>query len=205
MSNDPDAIIRTLRPYLLHPGSIFAVLAAISGFVPLIEEAVKPVGLWFLAGRGLTPQEGFVGGLLSGAGFAFFESLGIAGSYSSENWTTLVLARAGTSLLHITTTALVGYGLAGAWQQRRFVRLGAVFLSAVALHGLWNALSIGSSITQLFGDALTGNAGGNTWLSFGATAAPWGLGFLVVLLLGILIGMNAWLRKPNLAGQPQPE
>ncbi len=49
---------------------IFGVLAVISGIVPLIEEILKPIALWSLVGKDLTDQEGFVAGLLSGAGFA---------------------------------------------------------------------------------------------------------------------------------------
>jgi len=72
---DLDALILLMKPYILQPAVIFWSLAVIGGVMPIIEEVVKPLAIWVLAGRKITPQEGFVSGLLCGAGFALMENV----------------------------------------------------------------------------------------------------------------------------------
>jgi hypothetical protein len=116
--------------------------------VPLIEEALKPAGVWLLAGRRLTPAAGFAAGVLSGTGYALIESL-LLSSGSGEDWAFLVFARIGTGTIHILTTGLVGWALALAWGENRYLRLGAVYLLAVSIHGLWNSLTLVTAFTNL--------------------------------------------------------
>jgi hypothetical protein len=136
-----DIYLRMLGPYLTRPAVLFTIFAFIAVLVPLIEEALKPIGLWLLAGRMMTPAQGFAGGALSGAGFALFETLGNASS-AGEDWTILVVSRIGTAVIHITTTALVGWALAKAFRGRGWLRLGLTYLGMVGVHGLWNGLAI---------------------------------------------------------------
>ncbi len=75
-SANPEALSRILAPYLSQPWVIFAALGFTAGLTPLLEELIKPLPLWLLAGRKLTPQEGFSGGILCGAAFALVESSG---------------------------------------------------------------------------------------------------------------------------------
>jgi len=142
-----DEVLELLWPYLVKPGVAFAGLVYIAVLVPLIEEVLKPIGVWLLAGRELTPTQGFTAGALSGAGYALVENLGA--SANLESWAALVLARAGTAVLHIYTAALMGWALAAAWQERRYVRLAVAYLLAVSLHGLWNGLSVFGGVLTL--------------------------------------------------------
>ncbi len=53
-----DAILNILLPFLLNPGVLFLGFVFISVLVPLIEETLKPIGVWFLAGQKITPAMG---------------------------------------------------------------------------------------------------------------------------------------------------
>jgi hypothetical protein len=145
-----DAILRILLPFLLRPGILFAAFAFISVIVPIIEEALKPIAVWFHAGQKLTPVQGFAFGVLCGAGFGLFENLGNT-SGGSEAWAILASTRITTLLLHCLTTGMVGWALASAWSQKRYLRLGITYAFAVLLHGLWNGMAVLSSISSLEG------------------------------------------------------
>jgi hypothetical protein len=93
-----------------------------------------------LPGRRTTPAEGFVAGLLCGAGYALFENLALASS--SQGWAFAVTARAGTSLLHMVTTGLMGWALVLAWRKARYGLLFLVYLTSITIHGLWNGLTL---------------------------------------------------------------
>jgi hypothetical protein len=139
--------LELLTQIINSPTAIFFAMSFFSVIVPLIEEALKPVGVWLLAGRNLSPEEGFMAGIISGAGYALFENLGNIGL--GPSWSTLVLARVGTSIMHIFTAGLIGYTLALAWKENRYLRLGTAYLLAVIIHGLWNGLAILSAIAGL--------------------------------------------------------
>jgi len=139
-TSNPEVLVQFFLPYLQSPEVVVGLFAYIAIFVPLIEEALKPVGIWFLAGRRLSPVEGFTAGLLSGAGYALFENIFL--STTGAQWMILVLARVGTGAVHIFTASLVGWGLASAWSQGRYLRLGLTFAAAVCVHALWNGLTL---------------------------------------------------------------
>ncbi len=144
----PENLGRILRPYL-QPWMIFLGVAVVAGLAPLIEELLKPLPLWLFARRGLTPAEGFVGGLLAGAGFALFESMGDLANVTGESWAISAAVRASTDLLHMVNAGLMGWALAVAWGSRgqpgalgRYLRLALTYLLVVGIHGLWNSLSV---------------------------------------------------------------
>jgi hypothetical protein len=147
---DPEMILEMIRPYLQNPLVVFAGLAVVAGLVPLIEELLKPLAIWFLAGRNLTPAQGFVAGAFCGGSFALLESLFSLSNPAQDGWAVLAAGRAGTALLHITTTALVGWAMAYAWQKGDYLRLGAAYLLAVGLHSLWNSINVITIIGVLF-------------------------------------------------------
>jgi hypothetical protein len=150
---DPEVILRILRPAAMNPSVLISVLLVACGLVPLIEELIKPLGMWVLAGKKLTPAQGFMAGMLSGAAFALLESLGSLANPPGQEWLTLVLGRAGTGMLHTVTTGLVGWGLASTWGDGRYLRLAGVYLLAVGLHGLWNTFGVLMALPALFGQA----------------------------------------------------
>jgi len=135
--------IQTLESYLKQPVVIFGLLAVVSGIIPLIEEILKPIALWSLAGKNLTDQEGFVAGLLSGAGFALLENLlYFTNVVTAEDWLFMVIGRAGTGVLHMFGSALMGWGLARVWRSGKWPFLALMTVLAVSFHGLWNGLAI---------------------------------------------------------------
>jgi hypothetical protein len=63
-----------------------------------------------------------------------------------------VFARIGTGVIHIFTAGLMGWALALAWQENRYLRLGVTYLVAVLIHGLWNGLTlvtVGTTLSEI--------------------------------------------------------
>lgn len=177
---------------LNNPVLIFSGLMFISVLVPLIEEAVKPIGVWLLAGRNLTPKEGFTAGIISGAGYALFENL--FNIPIGPLWSGLIVTRLGTTILHIFNTGIIGYTLALAWREKRYLRLGAAYLLAVILHGFWNGLAI---IIVMVGLNLGDTFSPSFWLPAGAI-------FMIGLPIGLftaLILINRKLRREGAGSQ----
>lgn len=143
----PEALLDELGPFLIRPAVLFGALSFGAVLVPLIEELIKPIGVWLLASRRLRPAAGFAAGALSGAGYALFESLALTSS--GQAWPALMVARIGTASVHILTTAITGWALVQAWTRRRYLLLGLSYLTAVTLHGLWNGLTIFSAFAVL--------------------------------------------------------
>ena len=192
----PEIVLRILQPVVSNPQVIFTVLVFAAVIVPLIEEALKPLGVWLLAGRRLLPAEGFTLGALSGTGYALIESLFL--SSSSQDWAFVVFARIGTSAMHILTAGMVGWALASAWHSRRYTRLGAVYLLAVSLHGLWNGLTLSNVFAGMME---TPPAGMELFAQIGQIS-PYILGGLAgAALLAILWLNRALLRSVNIDGE----
>jgi len=186
-----EAVLEIIQPVLSSPGVIFSVIAFAALIVPLIEEALKPVGVWLLAGKGLSPAGGFAAGALSGAGYAVVESLLLTSN--TTDWALLVLARVGTGTVHILTSALVGWALVQAWSGGRYLRLGAVYLLAVLVHGLWNGLTLLNAFTSLA--PAHAPALGTGWLGqLGGIALPL-LGVLAAAAFAALLLANRRLAR----------
>ena len=190
---DTEAVLHLLLPYLLNPVVIFLGLSFISVLVPLLEETVKPIGVWFLAGSMLTPAMGFGFGVLSGAGFGLFENLGNT-SGAGSGWALLAGSRISTLLLHSFTAGLVGWGLASAWRERRFLRLALCFMTAVLIHGLWNGMAVLSAAASLQQETSLSMPSGLPLLGSLSTLGIFVLGVMVVLAF---FGFNAYFRRSN--------
>lgn len=184
----PQVIQRIIVPYLYQPGVVFSIFVFGAVIVPLIEELLKPMGVWLLAGSDITPRAGFAAGVLCGAGFALIENMAFASSV--EGWAILAIGRFGTGIIHIFTAGLTGWALALAWRQRRYLRLGLAYLAAVLLHGIWNGLAILSLGAQLAPDP----AELATFVLNLAEAAPFGLGFMAFSTFIVLLWANRALR-----------
>lgn len=190
------------RQLLLQPGVITLMLIFIAGFVPVIEEIFKTLGMWFLAGKRVTPQQGFVAGMICGAGFALVESLGISTSFAGADWLATVIQRFGTGLLHITATGLTGWGLASAWSARRYLRLAACFSAAVFLHSLWNIFGLLMGFTPFLGDEFTSQLPVASGLG---SLAPYVLVLESIVMLLALLWINRRLKLEAAAEQILPE
>ena len=124
-----------------------ALFLMIGVLAPFVEELFKPMALWFLLKRPLKDYEGFSLGLISGGAFALLESAGLVSQIGPETWVQAVALRAGTGLLHIGLSGLVGYGLVSSWNQKRFGHALLYLLGAAGLHGAWNSLALLSSFS----------------------------------------------------------
>ena len=190
---DPEVISRALTPILRRPAVLATILILASGLVPLVEELFKPLGMWALGRKKLTPAQGFSLGMVSGAAFAFLESLGYLSGVSGTDWVLTAAGRVGSALLHITGSGLVGWGLAEAWSNRRFGRLALGYGAAVVLHGLWNLFGILVGLVP-FIDVTAGLVGLLRGLG---VIAPYALGLIGVGMFAILMGMNQYLRRQS--------
>jgi len=136
----------SLFPLASDPVIIILVLVFVSLVVPLIEELVKPIGLYFSMGRKWTPASGFALGALSGAGFALFENLLLG--VSANAWLPVMVARIGTTSIHLLTSGLIGMALVRARNEKHYGKLITTFILSVGLHGLWNGLAILASFSS---------------------------------------------------------
>ena len=146
-SPDPEVMLEMFAPFLLKPGVIGISLVYIAVLVPMMEELIKPLGVWLFGNQLQSPAQGFALGALSGAAYALVETFGV--SPQTTDWAAMLLSRVGTGLLHVTTSALMGGAIALAIRERRYLRLLGTYLLAVSLHGLWNASAIFYTFSNL--------------------------------------------------------
>jgi hypothetical protein len=194
---DPEVVMEIIAPLVLKPQVLVIVFGFIAVFVPLVEELIKPIGVWVLAGRGLTPVEGFTAGVLSGAGYALFENLFITAAGSEWAWVSI--GRIGTTTMHMFTTGITGYALASAWSQNKYLRLGGLFGLAVLIHAIWNGLTI-MSVASL----LAASTGSPDWTTLLGGIAPILLVGLYLVLFAGLILINRRLQRYAIIAAPQP-
>lgn len=131
---------------------IVAALAALAFFTvigPMIEETFKSLGpgIWIVRTRP-TASRALLAGLAAGAGFAFSENLLLGANIvtaqggSDVLWAPLIVARAGTSLVHVAATATVSLGWHSAFVGGRRARFLGFFFTGFAVHGSWNLLTL---------------------------------------------------------------
>ena len=175
------------------PGVTATVFLYIAVLIPLVEEILKSAVLWFLLGRNLTPTEGFLIGAASGAGYALFENLTIGAA--ADVWTFVMISRLGTAAIHILATGMVGWGLASAWTEKKYLRLAGAFIAAVSIHGIWNGLNILTALAEIAPPRdLLG--------SFGSYLLDYAPAGLMVLALGTFVGIlraNKYFQRAIIA------
>jgi hypothetical protein len=182
----PEATVQLLAPYITRPAVIASFLLYLAFFIPLIEELFKPRAVWLFAKQINSPASGFALGMLSGGAFALLESLNVS-SDGSAGWFAIVSVRAGTSLLHVTTSGLMGQAIVRFFHEKQFVRMIAMYFACAMLHGLWNACAVGTAFATL-GETI----GKPEWLW---RFLPASIGGLAVLAIGMFVLLQAANRK----------
>jgi hypothetical protein len=197
--SDEESLLRLLAPILTSPSTLLIALFALAIGVPIIEELLKPIGVWLFADHILSPEEGFALGILGGAAYALFETLGASAQFGTE-WASLTAARSGTGLLHILTTGLTSWALVSAWREHRYWRLAGIFTLSVMLHAAWNTISVLSAL----GGLVDGLPGSPEWLSRAAQSTPYALGMHAGIML-ILLGLVKRRLTADQAAGPRGE
>jgi len=186
---NPELLESSTGRLISQPGITATVFIYIAVLIPIVEEFLKPIVLWFTLDRKLTPKEGFLIGAASGAGYALFENLTIGAV--ADVWTFVTITRIGTAAVHIITTGLVGWGITSLISDRKYLRLVFAYLAAVLLHGVWNGLNMLNGLA----DIPTVRETLSSFSGYLADYAPIGL---VLLAAGSFVGLiraNSWFRR----------
>lgn len=141
--------LEALDAFTREPVIMAAVFILIGAAVPFVEELVKPLAIWVLAPRSLTPTEGYSLGLISGGAFALLESSALVSQLAFDGWLPAVALRGIASMLHIGLSGWVGYGIASALEQKRPRPLLGSLLGAIGLHGIWNSMTLASGLSAI--------------------------------------------------------
>lgn len=180
MSPSPELAIENLGPLLNNPVVLITGLFSLGVAVPIIEELLKPLGVYLLLSRKLTPAQGFALGALCGAGYALLENLTL-----NTEPTALFLSsvgRFGTSAMHIFTAAISGYAWTRAVNEKRWLQLLGFIALSIFLHGTWNGMVLLTSAAAF-------EQGGLVPYNLVYCTAP--------LLLLIALGSLFFLRRMN--------
>jgi hypothetical protein len=174
----PSGLSETLlRNVLLQPWLLLLITLFLSVIVPLIEEAIKTIGIWPLLYRPLSAAEAFLAGALSGSGYALFEALLL--TQPIEGGLSLLVARGGATLMHAFTGAMGSWGIAEGIYRKKWTSMALGFLGAAAIHGLWNVAATGISLSEYLSMA-------EPWNPWGAPAAG-----LARIGVGVVLGLVA--------------
>jgi len=184
---DSPEIINVIKPFLTKPITIILIFLYFSIIVPMLEELIKPLGVWLFNKQIESVAQGFAFGALCGAGYALSETFGVSGQV--DQWSTLLLMRIGTGLLHVTASAIMGAGITAALRQRRYLFLLGSYMLSVLLHGSWNAAAIAYSFSiSGFMDEIQSHS----WIK---TGALFGMPLMSVILVSLLFFNNRRYRK----------
>lgn len=199
---ESEELLDFVAPLLTQPSVMVTALLYIAFIVPAIEEVLKPLGVWLLAGRLDSKAQGFTLGALSGAAYGLIETIGVSGQ--AGEWASLLFSRMGTGLLHITTSALMGGAIVAFWRERRFPHLIGTYFLAVLLHGLWNTFAMlftFSTLAELIDQPGRLGSLQPLWITL--------MSILVVLLFVILLVSNRKMKNavppPNSESPVSPQ
>ncbi|MGA9534054.1 MAG: PrsW family glutamic-type intramembrane protease [Anaerolineales bacterium] len=185
-----------LAQVALQPAILILVFLFLSVGVPAIEEGMKTAAIWPLLSRRLTSGEAFLGGAIGGTGFALSEAILV--TQPMAGWLPTVVSRAGATMMHALATGIAAWGVAEAIGQRRWRRGALAFLSAMALHGIWNAGALSIGVGEMSKEFNLGPP-----IDANALAAV-GIGLIVVLSLLAFMALPILQRRAT-AGRAKPE
>ncbi len=178
-----------LTTLLLNPWTIGIILAYIAVLVPMLEEAIKVLGLAPFLRLPLTPSEAYLGGVLSGLGYALFEALFLP--QPGSGWAETMLARVGATLMHAFTAGWVGWALAELTVRRRAGPILLAYPGAVAVHGIWNASAVAVGLAVIAADAANSQPTSPPYSIVSAVAGA----MLVALTIGAITGIAVASRR----------
>jgi hypothetical protein len=198
IENAPDleSVLALVGPLINHPLVLIGALTFLSFLVPIFEEAFKSAGVWLVADRLASPAQGFALGILSGAGFAIAESL-FASITPDDTWALTLSMRAISGSMHMLASGLIGWGIAHACLEKRYLRLAGMTLLAMSLHGAWNA-----------GAVLTVAGGLRVMLTMpdfdilGTLLVLGGAGLLFMLMTGMFVALFVINGKLRITSTP---
>lgn len=179
---DPD----NLFSLILTPAGLAGAFLLLVVVSPLVEEMLKPIGVLFISRRP-GQAEAFLWGLAGASGFAMTEGM-LNSAADLGAWLPVVLMRIGTSLMHCLAGGLVGLGWYFLRAARRPVGAVGLYLAAVALHGAWNALTLG-----IAGLSLALPTIGEVFAGLGSMLLLGALGLLIVVCTIALALLVRWL------------
>ena len=183
------------------PIVLAVLLLVLSGVVPLVEEAVKTVGVGLLMVRRPGVPEAFLWGVASGAGFALVEGL-LNGAGALETWLPITLLRVGATLMHCLTGGLMGLAWHILFVTRRPLRALGLYAASVGVHSLWNALTIIVSWLSL-STLEEGMPSASQMLAGAGTLTSLALLVVLILAAGLgLLGLTLYIRKRYPATSP---
>ncbi len=176
------------------PGVVAAVFLIAAGFIPLVEEGVKAVGVALMSYRRPSLAQAFLWGVGSGAGFALAEGL-FNSAGGLEAWGAVVFIRSGATLLHCTTGGLMGLAWYFLLVRRRWGRALGLYAAGVGLHALWNSLTVTVTLLSLLGMDLPDMGPGQVLAGLGILTIVVLLGLLALAVAGILAGLTWRLAR----------
>ena len=187
--------VNTILEVLSQPLYGGLILAYLGILIPLVEEMIKSIGLLPLIRRQISDAEGFLGGVLAGAGYGLFEALFLG--QPGPGWAALMLARVGATMMHMLTAGLTGLGFARAKSTKQIGPLIRYYMMAVGLHALWNVAAV------LMGVGVAGEALESTFITpmLGTTLAISGSLILVILSAGAYYYLRRLPTKLNGPGE----
>lgn len=188
-----ESAMNIVEPWLNNPVAVLLALFFFSGITPVIEETAKSIATWTIFDHLKSPGQGFVIGALSGAGFGLVESL-LASATPDSNWAATLMVRGGSTMMHIMTASLTGWGIATFHTRKSGGALIGSFGVAVFLHSLWNA----AVIMIVFGGLRMPSNGGSPD-SIGLVLMVVGISVLVFLCLAIPLALGLINRRLRLA------
>ncbi|MBW2711909.1 MAG: LysM peptidoglycan-binding domain-containing protein, partial [Deltaproteobacteria bacterium] len=145
-------LVSQVQEFTNQPLILFLIAAFLIVFVPMVEEAIKTIGVWPVIRRGFTPYQAFIGGAIAGAGYGLFEAFFLG--QPGVTWVPVMIARAGATMMHMITTALTSLGIARARESGRWSDALRYYFVAVFLHSLWNISALGVGVIILIQEDL---------------------------------------------------
>jgi len=192
-SGSMDELLNLLAPYITQPWVLAVLLIFAAGVAPLSEELVKPLAVWLLGRRLASPAQGFALGALGGAGFAIIEGF-LSASMLVETPYFGLPARLASSLMHVTLSAVMGWGIASALLEKRWGRLVGAYALSAALHGLWN----GSAVLAVYGSLRAVLPGADPLDPLTLVSMAAGVGVIGMVFVGVAVALpllNQRLRR----------